>query len=160
MGSNVRAGFVTLIGLALLAVSGCGGRMPDDLGITGGEFRPCPSSPNCVSSFATDEQHRIAALAIEGAPGDAWQALELDLESRSRVEIEKRSKGYLHAVFTTKLMRYRDDVEFHLNETTGEIAVRSASRVGYGDMDANRDRVESIRAALVERGVVGALTDD
>jgi uncharacterized protein (DUF1499 family) len=45
-------------------------------------------------------------------------------------------------------MRYRDDVEFLLRTDENEIAVRSASRVGYSDMGLNRDRIEAIRAAL------------
>ena len=142
--------------LAVLASFGCGGRMPEDLGFRDGSFAPCPDSPNCVSSFATDEQHGIAALAISGDPEAAWAALEAELENRPRVKIESRSTGYLHAVFTSRLMRYRDDVEFRLDGEDGEIAVRSASRVGYGDMGANRSRIESIRARLVEQGVIRA----
>jgi uncharacterized protein (DUF1499 family) len=159
-GALARTGLAFSIGLALVASSGCGGRMPGDLGLAGDQFKPCPDSPNCVSSFATDEQHGIAAIQIDGPSAAAWQALELELESRARVAIVTRSDGYLHAVFTSKLMRYRDDVEFHLNAAGTEIGVRSASRVGYGDMNANRNRVESIRTGLAERGVARAATDD
>jgi uncharacterized protein (DUF1499 family) len=154
-----RAAFIFSLGLALLAVSGCGGRMPDDLGVRGGAFQPCPETPNCVSSFATDAKHRIAAFEIMGSPELAWQALEAELESRPRVELEKRRGGYLHAVFTSRLMRYRDDAEFHLNAEGDEIGIRSASRVGYSDMGVNRNRIESIRAALARRGVVRAAPD-
>ena len=159
-GAFARTGLAFLIGLALVASSGCGGRMPRDLGLTGDQFKSCPDSPNCVSSFATDEQHGIAAIQIDGPSAAAWQALEVELQSRVRVKIVTRSEGYLYAVFTSKLMRYRDDVEFHLDAAGTEIEVRSASRVGYGDMDANRNRIESIRAALAERGVARAATDD
>ena len=89
----------------------------------------------------------------------AWEALEAELVARERVVIVTSEDDYLHAVFTTKLMRYRDDVEFLLRPEQREIAVRSASRVGYGDMGANRARIESIRAALSERGVVRMPTD-
>ena len=148
-----------MAGFLLVAQVGCGGRMPEDLGVENGRLRPCPESPNCVSSFATDEQHRIAAFAIEGSLTAAWEALEAELMARERVVIVKSGDDYLHAVFTTKLMRYRDDVEFLLRPEQREIAVRSASRVGYGDMGANRARIESIRAALSERGVVRMPTD-
>ncbi len=155
-----RWGGWAMAGFLLAAGVGCGGRMPADLGVANGRLRPCPESPNCVSSFATDDRHAIAALAIEGSPAAAWEALEADLAARERVEIVRSEEDYLHAVFTTKLMRYRDDVEFLLRPQQGEIAVRSASRVGYGDMGANRNRIESIRAALGERGVVRMSTDD
>ena len=154
-----RAAFIFWVGIALLAVSGCGGRMPDDLGVRGGVFQPCPETPNCVSSFAMDVEHGIAAFEISGSSELAWQALEAELESRPRVELEKRRGDYLHAVFTSRLMRYRDDVEFHLNAEGDEIGIRSAARRGYSDMGVNRNRIESIRAALARRGVVRAAPD-
>ena len=58
------------------------------------------------------------------------------------------STTYIHAVYTTPIMRYRDDVEFLLRTNENEIAIRSASRVGYSDMGLNRDRIEAIRTAL------------
>jgi uncharacterized protein (DUF1499 family) len=144
--------------LAALGLMGCGGRMPDDLGAEQGRLRDCPSSPNCVSSAASpaDDVHAIAALRVVDAVGTeaAWAALVEELEARPRVEIVTREPDYLHAVFTTRLMRYRDDVEFLRDEGASQIDVRSASRVGYGDMGSNRARIESLRTALAEAGFV------
>lgn len=144
--------FVLFVGT--LVASGCGGRMPKALADGGGRLAPCPSSPNCVSSEASDEAHSIAAYRIRGEPDSAWQALADHLRSRERVELVTDEDDYLHAVFTSALMRYRDDVEFRLDRAEGVIRLRSASRVGYGDMGANRDRIEALRAALVQVGVV------
>ena len=52
----------------------------------------------------------------------------------------------------TRLLRFVDDVEFELRTGDGVIAVRSASRVGYSDLGANRRRIEKIRKALVPDG--------
>ena len=152
--SRIRTRLMPWLGLALIASVGCGGRMPENLGFRDGSFQPCPDSPNCVSSFASDEQHAIAAFQISGDPEAAWEALESELSGLLRVEIASHSADYIHAVFTTKVMRYRDDVEFYLDSASGEIALRSASRVGHGDMGANRERIESIRASLLARGVI------
>ena len=139
---------------------GCGGRMPEEFDHPTGRFMACPESPNCVSSFAQDEGHAIDALEIDGPAAEAWEALEGELAARPGVEIVRRDEWYLHAVFTTRLMRYRDDVEFQLDAEGGEIQVRSASRVGHSDMGTNRSRVESIRAALADRGVVRPALED
>ena len=45
--------------------------------------------------------------------------------------IVESGDGYLYAEFTSRLMRYVDDVEFLEDSTAGVIHVRSASRLGY-----------------------------
>ncbi len=142
--------------LGTLVAAGCGGSMPDDLGARNARLIECPESPNCVSSFAEDEGHAIAALAIEGDAAAAWTALAEVVAATPGVEVVSQSDGYLHAVYTSDIMRYRDDVEFLADVASNEIEVRSASRVGYGDMDANRNRIEALRTALAERGVVAS----
>ena len=106
-------------------------------------FAPPPGSPNCVSSRADadDRIHHIAPLS--GADLARVRAVVVDMP---RTRIEEEADGYLHVVFTSGLFRFKDDVEF---EQEGDLVhVRSASRVGYGDLGANRKRVEAIRAAL------------
>jgi uncharacterized protein (DUF1499 family) len=51
-------------------------------------------------------------------------------------------------------MRYVDDLEIRASEAGDRLEVRSASRIGHGDMGVNRARADALRAALVERGVV------
>jgi uncharacterized protein (DUF1499 family) len=146
------------VGIVVLALNtaGCGGRVPEGLGIREGRLAACPSSPNCVSSDASDSGHAVAAIAVEGPMEAAWRGLHALLERTAGVRIVADDVDYLYAVFTTRIMRYRDDVEFHLRSERNEIAVRSASRVGYSDMGANRKRVEWVRAELARRGLAHA----
>lgn len=149
-------GWVGIMALTLNAMA-CAGRAPEGLGVREGRLAPCPSSPNCVSSDATDPGHRIDPFVVVGDEEGmeaAWAGLRALLEEQDRVEIQVEEEDYLHAVFTTRIMRYRDDVEFAARPERGEIAVRSASRVGYGDMGANRKRIEWIRSELASRGLV------
>ena len=79
----------TMIGVGaalLLATTGCGGTMPEDLGPQNGLLGGCPESPNCVSSTAptSDEQHSIAAFAIAGDSAAAWAALVGAVEGMDR----------------------------------------------------------------------------
>ena len=142
-----------MIPLLTIFALGCGGRMPEEIGVERGALAPCPDKPNCVSSFADDADHQIAPLATLGTSLAAWQGLQSIVEADSSAEIITSSDDYLHAVYTSMLMRYRDDVEFLLREGKNEIAVRSASRVGHGDMGVNRKRVEAIRSRLIALGL-------
>jgi uncharacterized protein (DUF1499 family) len=149
---------VTLVRIGILGFTtcwlACGGRTPEDLGTNRGLLSACPNKPNCVSSFADDEDHQIAAFAVEGSAEAAWAALGATVEDTPRVEIMTSSDDYLHAVYVSFVMRYRDDVEFLLQREGNEIGVRSASRVGYSDMGVNRKRIEAIREALSAQGLV------
>jgi len=153
--------FVRIVILLVAIVAmGCGGRMPEEIGVNDGMFAPCPDKPNCVSSFAADADHHVDAIAIIGMPSAAWKGLQSLLGAESNVEVVASENGYLHAVYTSNLMRYRDDLEFFLREGENEIAIRSASRVGHSDMGVNRERVESIRSRLAEEGLVKAAVSD
>jgi len=126
----------------------CAGSVPSDLGLHAGKLAACPASPNCVTSGSADEQHSVEALRIDGDAQVAWASLVMLLKSTPDVRIVTNEPRYLHAEFTSHLMRYVDDVEFAMSPDRKEIAVRSASRLGYGDMGANRDRIEWIRGEL------------
>ena len=103
----------------------------------------CPEKPNCVNSTADDQQHRIDAYRIKhNNPNQSWSDLIAAIEEAGgRININNGS--YCHAVFTSSIFRFKDDLEVILKED--EIAVRSASRAGTSDLGQNRKRVEKIR---------------
>lgn len=123
-------------------------------GLVDDRLAPCPSSPNCVSSDATDEEHRVDAYRFDAPPADAWRGLREAVEAEERTTVITADDTYLHAEFRSAIFRFVDDAEFHLRPDDGIIAVRSASRVGYSDMGVNRKRVERIRDALRTRGLI------
>ena len=87
----------------------------------------------------------MAPLALESvAPGQAWQTLQKAIRD-SGGEIVELTDNYLAARYRTALLGFTDDVEARLAADQGVIHLRSASRVGYGDMGVNRKRVERIR---------------
>lgn len=123
-------------------------------GIVDGRLTPCPESPNCVSSDAMDELHRVEPYRLKVAPEQAWRGLRETVEAQERVTVTSADDSYLHVEVRSAIFRFVDDVEFHLRARDGIIAVRSASRVGYGDMGVNRQRVETIREALRTRNLI------
>ncbi|HSH93001.1 MAG TPA: DUF1028 domain-containing protein [Roseimicrobium sp.] len=140
------AAVVTALVLAWLFLPR-GGR-PTDLGVRNGRLKDCPDSPNCVSSQATDPGHKIDPLPFVGTPDASMVRVKNALSKMSGVKIVNESPGYLHAEFTTLLMRYVDDVEFYYNEAAKQIEVRSASRIGHSDLGKNRKRMEEFRKAF------------
>lgn len=123
-------------------LSACAGQPPDNIGVRDGRLTACPDSPNCVSSYATDETHGIAPLTAD--LGQIQQVLS-QIAAANIVEVQD---NYLYAEFTSRIMGFVDDVEFLHDPQSGLTHVRSASRLGYGDLGANRNRIEAIRSAL------------
>lgn len=117
---------------------------------------PCPESPNCVCSDATDRPHQIAALSLTVPADQAWKAVERLLSSQPRTTVVESSQGYLKAECRTRWLRFVDDLELEWRPKTQQIAVRSASRIGHSDLGVNRRRVERLRRQLAAQGVVSA----
>jgi uncharacterized protein (DUF1499 family) len=121
--------------------------------LAGGRLPPCPSSPNCVSSDDTSARHRVEPFRLRGDPAPAWAALGVVLRAMPRTTIVRAGADRLEAECRSRLLGFVDDVVFELRPADGVIAVRSAARLGWGDLGVNRRRVETIRARLRERGV-------
>ncbi|MEL6687478.1 MAG: DUF1499 domain-containing protein [Pseudomonadota bacterium] len=109
-------------------------------GLVDGRLAPLSSKPNCVSSEeGTDPAKKVEPLTADKA------AIKAAVEATGG-KVTSETDTYISATYTSGIMRYVDDVEFRQD---GEVwQVRSASRVGYSDMGANRKRVSAIRAAL------------
>ena len=129
--------------IGLLGMFGCAGERPNNLGVNGNTLAACPASPNCVSSRADDEQHRIAPLTFSGDADRAFARLKLLLSRRGDTTIIEEKPGYLRVELRTTL--FVDDGEFLLDRAQSVIQLRSASRLGYSDLGKNRSRMEEIR---------------
>ena len=127
--------------------------MSKPLGVRGGRLADCPARPNCVCSDASDPGHRIPPFALAKGPESAWRAIEEGVASLPRTRIVAREPSYLHAEVRS-LLGFVDDLELELRADEGLVAVRSASRLGYSDLGANRRRVEELRSRLRKQGVV------
>ena len=156
----MKAGFCRQIAV-LLSVSvsaslvmSTGLARADAPGVRSGLLASCPDRSNCVSSDAAGENHRIAPFKLKSSPAVAWQDLRALIAATPRTKIVAATPDYLRAEFTSAFLSFTDDVEFVLRPEQGEIAVRSASRIGYYDFGVNRERIEALRAKLREKGVL------
>ncbi len=134
---------IILMSILSSILAACAGGRPDNLGVRDGRLAVCPNSPNCVSSQATNEGHRIAPFIFGDDPDSAFARLKQILADRKDTTIVDEQPGYLRVEFHTIL--FVDDGEFLLDGRQRLIQVRSASRLGYSDLGKNRSRLEEIR---------------
>ncbi|MEH6457765.1 MAG: DUF1499 domain-containing protein [Cocleimonas sp.] len=119
------------------------------LGISNDQLMPCPDSPNCVNSKATDNEHSIQPILFNGTSKKAQERLLQILNNLKRAKMAVVEDNYIRFKFTSLIFRFVDDVEFYFPSTETEkviIHIRSASRIGYSDFGANRKRIEQIRS--------------
>ena len=151
---------IIAVSLAVLAVVAgqlgwLQGTPPADLGVHNGRLKPPSATENSVSSQAAlypDHPQRkyadIAPLAVQGNGSATLARIKTIVEGMAGTQVVKSDPDYLYAQFTSKLLQFVDDVEFWFDPANNVIQVRSASRVGRGDLGVNRKRIEMIRDAL------------
>jgi uncharacterized protein (DUF1499 family) len=132
------------------------GHAPADLGVRDGRLKAPSRTPNSVSSQADlhagsgalVDYARIAPLAAGADIASAMARLRTVIERMPGARIVEARPDYLYAQFTTRWLKFVDDVEFSAAPAEGVIHVRSASRLGSSDLGVNRTRIEKIRAEL------------
>jgi uncharacterized protein (DUF1499 family) len=135
--------------LALMSLlSACSGSPPSNLGIHAGHLSGCPATPNCVSSQASARAQHINMLPISGNSALTQKRLLTVLAGMPRAKVIRTQDNYVHAEFTSQMLRFVDDMEL-LIDAQG-VEVRSASRLGYSDFGVNRQRVEQLRQHLLQ----------
>ncbi len=145
---------LVLLTLALIALGWLiarNNRTPENLGVQDGRLLPLPDSPNAVSSQTEKADRRVPPLPFIGNRHDSAQAVLQAIEKYpGQTEIIRQTDSYLHCVFTTDRMKFKDDVEFFLDAENRLVHFRSASRLGYADMGVNRRRYEQLAALYLQ----------
>ncbi len=151
---------IALVALAvLLLVAGqlgaLAGTPPQGLGVQDGKLKRPSATPNSVSSQADlwpdhpqRDYARIAPLALRGDGRATIAKLKTLVESTPGARVVEARDDYLYAQYTTRLLKFTDDVEFWFDPSAGVVQVRSSSRLGRKDFGVNRQRIEAVRAAL------------
>ena len=142
---------VLVLGIAL---AGCGGTPPATLGAADRELAPCPPTPNCVHT-GDGLPEGVRRIALDPQQTSVWEKVRDVVGQMPRMTIVTSTDRYLHADETSRILRFVDDLEvLWLSDESSELVVRSASRLGRGDLGVNRRRVERFRTALGEVGVL------
>ena len=112
------------------------------------QLSPCSSSPNCVTSVPGNagKGRTPPPLRFTRDPENAFTGLKWVVENMQGAAFISRDGPHMRFTFTSRLFGFVDDVEFLLLPEEKLIHFRSASRVGYWDLGANRARMEAIAA--------------
>jgi uncharacterized protein (DUF1499 family) len=152
---SIALPILLVAGVVAVQTGALQGTPPTDLGVREGRLKPPSNTPNSVSSQAAlyPEHPQRAYAAIEPLPFKSegaeasMAALGRVLQAMPGVSVVQQQEGYLYAQAQTRWMRFVDDVEFWANPERRVVELRSASRLGHGDLGANRTRMERVRSA-------------
>ena len=123
------------------------------LGVSNGTLSPLNGKPNAVSTQTDQKALKMDPLPFKETLADSKFQVMRILQSLDRVKVVKETPDYIHAVFSSKVFRFKDDVEFYFDESSRLVHFRSASRVGYSDWGVNRKRMEDIEVRYQKEGV-------
>lgn len=99
-------------------------------------FEPCPGSPNCI----------IHSIEYAIPQSDAYSIVKEAIKKMEPHQLYEDSEKFrIDAVFRIPLFGFKDDVEIEvhkMDESKSVVHIKSASRVGYGDLGVNSRRVK------------------
>lgn len=136
-------GVTVIVAFLVMGAQSRNGASP---GTVNGKLMPCSSAPNCVSSSAEQKSQYVAPYTFADADA-VWNRLT-DVIIAEGGTIVDNAPPYLAATFQSAIFGFVDDFELVIDNQSREIQVRAGARVGYSDMNVNRQRVERIRAGL------------
>lgn len=132
-----------LVGLFMLRVTIENNRVPE-LGVRDGVLKPLGKKPNNVSTQTDNAAKKVEPMPFKESPERTIAAIKQAVALYGGASIIEEREDYLYVVFSTKLMKYRDDAEFYLDTGSKLVHFRSSSRAGYSDLGVNRKRYEKL----------------
>lgn len=111
--------------------------------LVGGKLPPCPNTPNCVNSQDEKENYIVDPIQTKLS----IEEIVKKLKKTEGIEHVKTKNNLIHFTHTSNVFKFKDDI--HILWTPDKrVHIRSASRSGYFDFKANKNRVEQIRKLL------------
>jgi|GEM_PF-2349197 len=112
---------------------------------------PCPEgSQKCVSTLDTQKYCAMEPVPFTGTAESAKAAVMKVIAEFPRTSVVEEDGTYVKAIFKTKVIRWKDTVEFEVDAEDSMVHFRSESVPYAGsDLGANRKRMTVVRANLV-----------
>lgn len=111
---------------------------------------PCPSTPNCVTSFdhpGIKSSQKLESLSISSELNEAKMKIKM-FATKEGGKLETETGNYLRYKFTHKYLGLSDQTEFYFpNNKT--VHFRSASEINlFTDLGSNLRRIERLKEQL------------
>ena len=80
----------------------------------------------------------------------AFNELIQILDNTPRLKIIEKGKDYVHAIATSRMMKFIDDIEIKNINKDNIFQVKSSSRLGIYDLGVNKRRVQTLHFRLID----------
>ncbi len=102
-------------------------------------FSDCKLKTNCIfQTWKVDDSEKAFIELIQ------------ILENTPRIEIINKEKDYIHAIATSRIMKFIDDIEIKNLNQDNIFQIKSSSRLGIYDLGVNKRRVQTLRFRLID----------
>ena len=90
---------------------------------------------------------------------ESWKVTDSDesfkelidiLKNTPRIKIINIKEDYLHALSTSRVMKFIDDIEIKKSEKGNILKVKSKSRTGFYDLGVNKRRINTLHFRLID----------
>ena len=99
----------------------------------------CKLTTNCIlQTWKVDDSEK------------AFTELIQILENTPRLKIIKKENNYIHAIATSRIMKFIDDIEIKNLNQDNIFQIKSSSRLGLYDLGVNKRRVQTLRFRLID----------
>ena len=99
----------------------------------------CPNSNNCV----------FESWKVSNADKSFKELIDI-LKNTPRIKIINIKEDYLHALATSRVMKFIDDIEIKKSEKGNILKVKSKSRTGFYDLGVNKRRINTLHFRLID----------
>ncbi len=72
------------------------------------------------------------------------------MKNTPRIKIINIKEDYLHALATSRVMKFIDDIEIKKSEKGNILEVKSKSRTGFYDLGVNKRRINTLHFRLID----------
>ncbi|MCB0361116.1 MAG: lipocalin family protein [Bdellovibrionales bacterium] len=115
------------------------------------KMEECPESPNCVSTQTKQMKKRMAPVPTNLSPAETIKAIKEVVLEKPNTQLIQESPHSLHFIFTSRVFGFVDDVIFLIDTESNLVHYRSASRIGYSDLGANKRRMARLSQELLKK---------